>query len=71
MAIAATLDVHRVRQALIVLERRVAGDVAVLAARVLQHLPDGFERAHRLRAFLRLAESTEGGDRCASRKCDA
>jgi hypothetical protein len=38
---------------------------------VLQHLPDGFERAHRLRAILRLAESTEGGDRCASRKSDA
>jgi hypothetical protein len=56
------------RQALIVLERRVAGDVAILAARVLQHFADGFERARRLRAILRLACGAEGGERRASRE---
>jgi hypothetical protein len=67
-AVAAALDVHRVRKALVILERRVTGDVAVLAARVLQHFPDGFER--RPRAILRLADGAEGGDRYASRECD-
>jgi hypothetical protein len=47
-AVGAALDVHRVRQALVVLQRRVTGDVAVLAARVLEHLPDGLERVHSL-----------------------
>ena len=34
------------RQSLIVLERRVPRDMAVLAARVLQHLPDRLEGLH-------------------------
>jgi hypothetical protein len=33
---------------------------------VLQHFPHGLERAHRLRAILRLTRGAEGGDRRAS-----
>ena len=46
------------------------GGDGFVAARVLQHLPYGFECARCLRAVLRLARGAEGGDRCASRECD-
>lgn len=52
MTVGAVHDLHLVRQPGVELQRRVAGDVAVLAARMLQHLLYRGERGDRLGALV-------------------
>ena len=63
MAIGAPRHAHRVRQAGVELQRRVPGDVAVLAARVLEHLLHRGERRDRLHLLLRSCARAAGDQR--------
>jgi hypothetical protein len=63
MALGAARHGHRVWKAGVELERRVARNVAVLAARVLQHLLHGGEGDDALRAILGARTRPAGSER--------